>query len=109
VKEHDRPTPLIPRFYDVELNAPATGDFMSFHANPPTRTRCQNGRDRTTAIVRCLQSVPLGVASTEDSGEDAPDSAAQKNVHISLDDLGQPDRHAGANTCELFKERIGSR
>jgi hypothetical protein len=55
------------------------------------------------------QSVPLGVASTEDSGEYAPDSAAQKNVHISLDDLGQPDSHAGANTCERFKERIGSR
>ena len=67
------------------------------------------GIERRQSCVAAGQSVPLGVASTEDSGEYAPDSAAPKNVHISLDDLGQPDRHAGANTCERFEERIGSR
>jgi hypothetical protein len=37
VEEHDRPTPLVPRFYDMELNAPATCDFMGFSDKPDTR------------------------------------------------------------------------
>ena len=44
MEEHDRPTLLVPCFYDMELNAPATCDFMSFHDNPPVRIRSQTGR-----------------------------------------------------------------
>ena len=91
MEEHDRPTPLVPRFYDVELNAPATCDFMSFHVNPPVRIRCKMGgieRRRSCVAAASAQSDTFRVAPTEDSGEVCARFSRPKNVHVSLDDLG---------------------
>jgi len=99
---------LIPRFYDVELDAPATCDFMSFHVKPPTRYGAKL-RDRTTAIVRCRSKGTFRGRLHRGQWGVCARFSRPKKVHISLDDLGQPDSHAGANTCERFKERIGSR